>query len=304
MHAMLWLIKPVRCSVLACALVLSGPAAFASEHAAGGLVAYEPLDISLVRQDLHISPELIRVTYVLKADTAQEATMAFPMPPVPVQGGPDFLGGAEINESDPRNYMHFSALVGGQPVQPRIVESAYVGDADVGEALGAAGLPLLISPDTASDLIASLPAEQFYSLEEKRIVSRGGDDPPHFSPLWSYQASLEWKQAFPAGTTTIDISYRPLIGIVEDPIEFLQSSEMAMKYCLGQGTIQVGAGEIATLGYLIDLMPFWKGPVVEFNLAVDSAGDESPGGGRVTTAYCAKTTGALEIAFIRTSGAP
>lgn len=286
------------------ALGLVGPKAFASEYAAGGLVSYQPLDISLVRQDLHISPDLIRVTYVLKADTPQEATLAFPMPPVPVSGGPDFLGGGEINEIDPRNYMHFSASVNGQSIQPQIVESAYVGDVDVGDVLHAAGLSLLLPPDSASNLIASLPGEQFYPLEERKLVSRGGDDPPHFSPLWSYQATLEWKQVFPAGTTTIEISYRSLTGIVENPVEFLRSSEMAMKYCLGQGAISAGAEEIVTLGYLISLTPFWKGPVGEFNLTVDSAGDGDAGSGRVTAAYCAKPSGTLEIAFIHTSGAP
>jgi len=295
--------------------VVLAVSASASEHAAGGLIAYEPIDISLVRQDLIVSPELVRVTYTLRSDAPQETTLAFPMPPVPVQAGPDFLGGLEINEADPRNYMHFSAQVNGNPVQPRLIESAYLGETDVEQILDAAGLPLLIPPDEASALIAQLPADQFFRLEENGIVARGGDDPPHFSPLWSYQATFEWKQDFPAGETTIEITYQPLTGIVENPVAFLQSPAMAAKYCFGQEVSKVDDDrlQVVTLSYLLAMPPFWKGPVGEFNLALDRSSPESSGHDAIAVAYCPPggkpgvkfpdftPAGRLEIAFIFTA---
>jgi len=275
---------------LCCTLALIAPlvSASASERATGGLIAYGAVDVSLIRQDLHISPDLIRVAYIFHSSTSQHATLAFPMPPVPVQGGSDFLGGAEINEADPRNYLHFSVRVDGRAVQPDIAESAFVGELDVGDALRSAGLPLLLAPDSASDLIAALPAEQFYPLEEARIVSRGGDDPPHFSPLWSYQATLAWQQSFRPGETMIEINYRPLTGIVENPTEFLRSPAMATKYCFGTEVAKAAGSqaEVVTLSYLTAMTPFWKGPIGEFNLLVDRAGENDPRGEAASAAYC------------------
>ncbi|MBL8893983.1 MAG: DUF4424 family protein [Rhizobiales bacterium] len=283
-------------------------------------MAYDPIDISLARQELRISSNLVRVTYKLrsKAKEPQQATMAFPMPPVPIQGGPDFLGGAALNEVDPRNYMHFAVTVDGQTVQTTLSETAYLGEADVGEALRAAGLPLLIAPDEASDRIASLPAEQFYPLEEARIVSRGGDDPPHFTPLWSYQATFEWRQSFPPGATAIEISYQPLVGIVDNPAEFFASAAMASKYCVDKGlrdeiAKRMAAGgsvEVVTLSYLAAMMPFWRGPIGSFDLTLDMADESGPrgkadraascrfGGGEGFSAENFTPSGNLDIAFI------
>ncbi|MBL8906971.1 MAG: DUF4424 family protein [Rhizobiales bacterium] len=281
--------------VLASALMPVGLAvsASASEHAAGGLVAYEPLSVTLARYDLHISPALIRATYVLQSARPQQATLAFPMPPVPLQGGPDFLGGAEINEGDPRNYMHFTATVNGRAVQSRLVESAYLGEVDVGGMLDAAGLPLILLPDEASALIAALPAEQYYALEEARIVARGGDDPPHFTPLWSFQGTFEWQQTFPPGETLIEIGYRPLADVVENPNEFLQSSTMASRYCLGEGMGQAAddRSEVVTVAYLLAITPFWNGPIREFNLTVERSNEEDLRGQAVLATYCAPGQG-------------
>ena len=170
-------------------------------------------------------------------------------------------------------------------------------------ALRAAGLPLFLPPDSASDLIAALPAEQFYPLEEARIVSRGGDDPPHFSPLWSYQATLEWPQSFAPGDTTIEISYRPLTGVVENPLEFLRSPQMASKYCFGDELAKAinDRAEVVTLSYLLAMTPFWRGPIGEFSMTVEPSDKE------VIAAYCSsgQALGSkLDIAFIYPNGLP
>lgn len=320
---MLISIKSARVWALAGIIVTApnhaGPA-IASDHAAGGLVAYDPIDISLLRQELRISPGIVSVTYVLQSDAtaAQQATMAFPMPPVPIQGGPDFLGGGESNETDPRNYMHFEVTVDGQSVQPNLIEAAYLGETDVGDTLRAAGLPLLIPPEEASDRIAALPAEQFYPLEEARIVSRGGDDPPHFTPLWSYQATYEWRQSFPPGATTIEISYQPLVAVIESPAEFFASPAMTSKYCVDMGlrneiAKRMAAGgsvEVVRLSYLAAMTPFWQGPIGSFDITLDIANEGGPRGKADRVAFCplgagegysAKNftpAGNLDIAFI------
>lgn len=301
-------------------------AAHASEHGAGGLIAYDPLVLSLLRETLTISPNLVSVTYELRseANEPQRANMAFPMPPVPVQDGPDFLGGAALNETDPRNYMHAALAANGRPIQAHLDEGAYLGDVDIEEALHAAGLPLLIAPDEASDQIAALSAEQFYPLEEARIVSRGGDDPPHFTPLWSYQATLEWQQSFPPGDTTIELTYQPLVGVLDKPAEFFASAEMVGKYCMDEGLrdeiakrMAAGGGvEVITVRYLVAMGAFWRGPIGSFDLTLDVADESDPRGKATRVAFCPPgdgqgqsgkdftPTGNLDVAFIYFSAPP
>ena len=223
-------------------------------------------------------PDTVRVTYVFRSDAqeTQAATIAFPMPPVPVEGGPGYLGGGEINEQDPRNYMHFTVLVNGKPVEPRLHDYAYVGREDVGSALQAAGLPLLMSDEEASSRIAALSGDEFFALEEKGIVSRSGDDPPYFAPLWRYQAVYEWRQSFPPGETTIEIAYRPLTS---SPAE---SGDRFETYCLDEALrAEIAARQakdetydVATLGYMLKTDQYWKGPIGAFSLTVDRRGDD------------------------------
>ena len=277
----------IRSFFLGFAAVCLAQAAEASDFAAGGIVIHDKLDIAMLREDLYVSPDLIRVTYVYQsvAETVQNATVTFPMPPVPVEGGADFLGGGEINEADPRNYMHFSVKADGRPIHPALFEHAYVGETEVGELLRAAGLPLLIAPDDASDMIAALPAEPFFALEESKTVSRGGDDPPHFSALWRYQTVYEWHQSFPPGRTVIEISYRPLVGTHDNPGEAFDTGPDAANYCIDDEVRAKIAKrralgqsyDVETLGYILVTAQYWKGPIGEFNLVVDTTSDEEAG---------------------------
>jgi len=252
----------------------------AAEIAAGGLVLQNRLDITLERQNLTISPETVRIAYVFRSDSAvaQQTMIAFPMPPVPVAGGVDFLGGAEINDDDPANYMYFSAATAGRPITLRSSGFAYLGETDVSDVLRAAGLPLLISPDSASDVIAALPAEQFFVLEEREIVSRGGDDPPHFTPLWSYQTILDWQQTFSPGVTEIVIAYRPLLGENDDPGDSFETGPEAARYCvtdeirseIARRKVQGQSYKIKTIKVLLTIAQDWKGPIGDFSLHVET----------------------------------
>jgi len=263
----------------------------AADYPAGGIVLQDRLDIVLERQDLTISPEAVRIAYVFRSDAAvaQQTIIAFPMPPVPVAGGVDFLGGAEINDDDPANYMHFTAQADGQPVPLRSSGFAYLGERDISDVLRAAGLPLLISPDTASDLIAALPAEQFFALEERGIASRGGDDPPHFTPLWSYQTILDWQQVFPPGRTEIEITYRPLRGENDNPGDSFETGQEVARYCvsdeikaeIARRKAEGQRYEIKTVKVLLTIAQDWKGPIGDFSFHVDTQDDTN-----VVAAFC------------------
>ncbi len=287
-----------------------------SEFAAGGVVFREAADIAIAREDLYVSLDVVRVSYVYRSDAkeTQNITIAFPMPPVPVDPGDlHYLGGlGRTNEADPRNYMKFTVKVDGKPVVAKLHEYAYIdqgydlglmsiatannlvnegrnliivalvgtelhirifdasgkrvvdkgendligpyltdlkerlkrsglskegkemiieeatssagytrGQEDVSELVKASGLPLFFPPaGSASDMIEALPADKIRSLSDRGIVSdrviREGVIHMNYSPLWRYQSVYEWQQSFPPGTTTVEVSYRPLTGDSDD----------------------------------------------------------------------------------------
>ncbi|MFH0341640.1 MAG: DUF4424 family protein [Chromatiales bacterium] len=96
-----------------------------SEFAAGGVVFREAADIAIAREDLYVSVDLVRVSYVYRSDAeeTQSITIAFPMPPMSLGGDPYPLAG--FNEADPRNYMAFAVKVNGKPVAAKLHEYAY-----------------------------------------------------------------------------------------------------------------------------------------------------------------------------------
>jgi len=278
---------------------------FVPEFAAGGLVFHEPIEIFIARQDLFISPDKVRVSTVYRSDAkeTQEATIAFPMPPVPVEGGPSYLGGGEINDEDPRNYMHFSVLANGKPVEPLLHDYAYLGQEDVSATLQAAGLPLLMSDEEASSRIAALTGDEFFALQEKGVVLRGGDDPPYFAPLWRYQAVYEWRQSFPPGETTIEITYRPLTSSPADFGDSFETGPNAEAFCVDEALRAEMAArkakgenyEAATIGFILKTTPYWKGFIERFSLTVDKGGEDESEPATLV-AFCAPGDGPVSYA--------
>jgi hypothetical protein len=267
------------------------------EFAAGGLVFHEAVDIAIERQDLFVSPDGVRVSYVYRSDakTTQEVTLTFPMPPVPVEGGPGYLGGGEINDQDPRNYMHFTVLVNGKPVEALLHDYAYVGKEDVGSALEAAGLLLLMSDEEASSRIAALTGDEFFALEEKGIVSRSGDDPPYFAPLWRYQAVYEWRQSFPPGETTIEIAYRPLTSSPAELDDTTYCVDETLRAEIAARKARGETVEAATLGYILTAPPYWKGSIETYSLTVDK-GNEDESEAATVASFCPPGDGPVSYA--------
>ncbi|MFH0341639.1 MAG: DUF4424 family protein [Chromatiales bacterium] len=93
---------------------------------------------------------------------------------------------------------------------------------DVSDLVKASGLPLFMpeEADSTSAMIEALPADKIRSLYDRGIVSdrviREGVIHMNYSPLWRYQSVYEWQQSFPPGTTTVEVSYRPLTGESDD----------------------------------------------------------------------------------------
>src|SRR5262249_44137246 len=117
-----------------------------TQRKAGGLVFTKTDTIAIASEELYISRDEIRVSYIYqsKAPKAQNVTISFPMPEVPLDDGPD-TEDAFMNDKipDKRNYMNFKVTVDGKPVESRMIERALFGKKDVTARLKKDGVPLL-----------------------------------------------------------------------------------------------------------------------------------------------------------------
>lgn len=260
-----------------------------SEFPAGGLVFKEAANIAIAREDLYLSIREIRVHYMYRSDApaTETHTIGFPMPRVPVNGGPDFLGGSDAGAlGDMRNYMDFKVSVNGKPLEATLHEFAWVDGKDVSAELREAGVPLI--PDFSEegdDAFAGVDRAVLETMAGKGYFQtyEGSD---YLDPTWEYQTVYEWQQDFAPGATEVEISYVPLNGYpgdigqtyegggeYDDPETVKVTNSW---YCIDDAMVKAiqrrkakGGYEVTTQGYVTTSGNFWKGPIEEFNLIVD-----------------------------------
>lgn len=249
-----------------------------SEFPAGGVEFLQSADIAIAREDLYLSLNEVRVHYDYRSDAAasQHVTIGFPMPPVPIDGGPDQLGGnLNLDENDPLNYMLFKASVNGVPVKTQLHEYAWFNGVNVTDELTSAGIPLYLPYDQANEILAKVDKATLDGFVERGLIYR--DAYGELSePFWQYQAVYEWEQDFAPGVTAVDISYVPLTGYPGDILDYYEVDPDKL-YCVDDGVRKTIADyrdkeityEVQTLGYILTTAKYWKGPIGEFNLIVD-----------------------------------
>ncbi len=257
-----------------------------SEFPAGGVVFKEANGIAMAREDLFVSPNAVRVTYTFRNDAgaAQDVTMGFPMPAVPMSGDvPDYLGGSGPGDIDPRNYMNFEITSDGHPAAATLHEYATVGGRDIEPVLSAHGLPLFL-PAESMDVLLALGPEMLAELAADGVIDWNADYPEYASPLWEYQAVYEWQQAFAPGETTVEIAYRPLVGLPGDFADIYERGDMAESYCVDDA-VRAGLDrkkaegrsyEPLTLTYILTTANHWTGPIGDFRLTVSKADAQFP----------------------------
>ena len=200
-----------------------------SELAAGGLVLTKTDAISMQREDLFLSPDEVRVRYEYRNDTGAPVSLrvAFPLPPVPVDGpgGPTLFSpdgtmlahniDLQIQEA---NFLNLRLTVDGkdQPVQTEIRADLPDGRNIVQQLYQLGGWRLVLTPS-------------FYTLDPSPDGAEIDDSGPTLDrglralgavhgengsgmPLWSTHVTLHWQQTFRPGITVVEHRYRPVLG--------------------------------------------------------------------------------------------
>ena len=245
-----------------------------TERRAGGLTFKKTDTISIASEELYVSLNAVRVSYVYqsRAKAPQPVTMAFPLPAVPIDDSPDSVIFSS-DRPDPRNYMDFVVKVDDQEVKARLSEVARIKDRDVTARLTAAGVPLLFLQG-GQDAVAKLPKATRDALIRERLLS---GQAAAYRPEWTYQVVMEWEQSFRPGATKVEISYKPIVGNSVDFGDYYDSKHAAQKYCIDDAFRATfkrrrqagGKFDVYTLGYVLKTAQFWSGPIGTFRLVVD-----------------------------------
>jgi hypothetical protein len=196
----------------------------------------------MVREDLYVSPEEIRVKYEFRneGDTDENALVAFPMPDI--KGDGDFM--VAIPTEDPRNIFAFETLVDGEPVEAELHQYVFATNIDYTEYLTDLAIPLTPYGQATVDAINALDDATKQELLRRALVfpmefDQGQGMQTEYWPVWTLRSTYSWQAHFPAGETVfVEHRYKPSVGgtvavtFLSPPYEgYDPASEYKRKYC-------------------------------------------------------------------------
>jgi hypothetical protein len=259
-----------RALTIAGALAAASPALAndtMAELSTGGLIFVRTDAVSIEGEDLYISPDAVRVSYVFRnhTETDVDSVVAFPMPDI------QLLPYSEVSMPEPGsdNFLGFSVTADGKSISPSLDQRAFAAEVDVTAELQALGIPLNPGAQNVAEALQKLPPQTRKEWVARGLIVIGGyDDGSGFKeellPVWKLKSTYWWRMTFPAGES-VDVrhEYRPSVGGTSGISFFYdgktggpQLEEYRRKYCL-DGAIEravVNAANKAPDGY----PPYWE----------------------------------------------
>jgi len=273
----------------------------AAELSAGGLVLAKTDAITMQREDLTVSPSVVRVRYEMRNDTGRQVILrvAFPMPEVP-SNSPDGMkiststyNGVAIRPPTDANFMGFRVWVDQHELSPDVEIRAELPDGrDIAPALREiGGLPLVLQPG----LFDATDNRKLDADTRRKLLALGALedlDASTFRLPWITRVTFHWSQAFAPGVTVVEHIYHPVIGFrfivanADRPLTGSGGEDPARAFCINAQTDrairdlhrrQTAEKSRAddtplssyTLGYILRTAGNWRGPIGTFHLTVD-----------------------------------
>ena len=263
-----------------------------AEFSVGGLVFTRSADVSMLSEDLSISPNLVTVQYRFLNRSPQPVTLsvAFPLPEIDLSDGDNYA----IPVSDPTNFLGFATKVDGKPISFTIHQSAFLGSEDISAVLRSAGVPLLpIGP--AQNRLAELPPATRDQLITKGLLLKNGTDDQGrqlYGGAWTVKTAAVRQQTFePDRPVTVEHRYLTSLGMSFDtvlrkglrsnPAMAAEVARYRKEYCVGDdflasldklaGTTEANVEKIQErrINYILRTGANWAGPINDFRLTVD-----------------------------------
>lgn len=264
----------------------------------GGLVFVRSDVVSMVEEDLFISPDEVRVDYVFLNGSQEdvEAIVAFPMPDLQADPYTDLA--VPVSGSD--NFLGFTVQVGGTAVMPRLEQRAFAAELDVTDALTAAGIGLNHARPDVHEALQGLPEQVRVDWTKRGILMRethgdGAGARSYVEALWRLKSTYWWRMTFPAGRpVSVRHRYRPSVGgtvgvtfLVDGRRNEPYYSDYVDRYCIDDAF--VGAVRRAAEGspdgyapyvenwiaYVLRTGANWAGTIGRFRLTVDKGRPEN-----------------------------
>jgi hypothetical protein len=262
---------------------------------AGGLIPVKSSTISILREDLEISVEQIRVRYLFHnyGSKAVDAMVAFPLPVL--EGGLVEHVPLKLPLPDRDNFVDFKLFLNSQPIPVKIEVRAYHEGREITADLRAAGLPVSVIDQDFQAAVRELAPEKLAAFRKAELlvtdsVNESESDPDRrYWPNWETRVQFYWSQHFPAGgTVEIRHSYRPVVGgsmitLSDD------GTERVKTYCGGADAVkQIRDYKLAhpnlnpdeavflerQIQYILTTANNWNGPIREFHLSVNTLGTQ------------------------------
>ena len=297
------------CAAAAMAAVLAAPA-FANDGFGGlsatGLQFDQTGVVQMLKEDLYISLEKIKVAYVFRHIGDEDLTgeIIFPLPPISLAATFESEFAIPEDQMDKDNLVGFTAKVDGKPVKVKVDRIAVIEPdydenrpqsasydtpgKDITATLKKYGIPTTLRWETASAALKKLPQKAKDDLAAQKIASfeDGGDA----YPMWSIIERYHWTQTFAAGKDVkIEHSYDGAfpggIFIWKKKIEPGDyQAELVKKYCVddgtgkaiykalreqGEGADKSAVGMAYYIDYVLTTANTWAGPIGEFKLTLD-----------------------------------
>ncbi|MDI7861461.1 DUF4424 domain-containing protein [Rhizobiaceae bacterium n13] len=276
-------------------LMMPGPALAndtMAELETGGLAYVQSDEVSMEEEDLFISRDEIRVRYVFANSSDRDVTsiVAFPMPDI--LGEPN--GMIAIPDMEADNFLGFSVLQDGKPIEPTLQQRVIALGIDMTEEVVARGIPLLPYSAATSEALEKLPAEVKAGWIDKGLIfadryDEGEGMVEHLIPLWTLRSVYWWETTFPAGRQVrVEHSYKPSVGGTVD-VSYLEDGkptgqryrDYVERYCIDDNMVKIARQSKAALeagkphyvenwiSYVLTTGANWQGPIKRFKLTVD-----------------------------------
>lgn len=264
-----------------------------AELGTGGLILARTDAVTMEKEVLSISPELVAVDYVFRNTTDKDVStiVAFPMPEI--VGNPYQFPMVPKDPDD--NFLGFTVTIDGAPVLPQLEQKAFALGVDVSQELTARGIPLYPNGDKVFAALAKVPPDVASDWIDRGIAiideyDDGSGMKKVLSPFWAMRSTYWWRATFPSGKA-VEVSHRyaPSVGgsvglnfFSEGKLAGSGYDEYVKKYCLDE-TVEAAVLKSAKankdgypdlyetrLSYILTTGGNWaNGSIGDFTLKVD-----------------------------------
>ncbi len=265
----------------------------AVEIAAGGLKLRKEHRVSIEKENLFISPDLVAVEceFLNRAKLPVISEVAFPIPPFRF----DCVGPTD----DGRELANFRVWVDGKPIKVKKEVRAFAANREVTADLRWAGIDIeqFGNPDcegyvTNNDMARLGPNVRRRLIKVGAVKPWGKDDGVSgVAPEWEAHVTYHWRQKFlPGIPVRIRHEYKPVVGFQQVPAQELMDRYTAA--CFGEEVrkrltvkaeqdLKDNVGYLPTIwvDYILTTANTWKTPIKDFQLVVGGRSQD-------TVAFC------------------